>query len=86
VEIARIAAADLWGSQRHKETDSDSSYFPVRNMAAGNLKPDDTVQFGIYRTWAEALREYRQTCKICCFHGGDYEEWGLLGRYAVWLL
>jgi hypothetical protein len=25
-------------------------------------------------------------CKITSFHGGDYEEWRLLGRYAVWLL
>jgi hypothetical protein len=25
-------------------------------------------------------------CKIWGFHGGDYEEWFLLGCYAVWLL
>jgi hypothetical protein len=25
-------------------------------------------------------------CKIWGFHGGDYEEWCLLGCYAVWLL
>jgi hypothetical protein len=25
-------------------------------------------------------------CKICGFHGGDYEECRLLGCYAVWLL
>jgi hypothetical protein len=25
-------------------------------------------------------------CKIWCFHGCDYEEWCLLGCYAVWLL
>jgi hypothetical protein len=24
--------------------------------------------------------------KIWGFHGGDYEEWCLLGYYAVWLL
>jgi hypothetical protein len=23
-------------------------------------------------------------CKIWGFHGGDYEEWRLMGRYAVW--
>jgi hypothetical protein len=23
-------------------------------------------------------------CKICGFYGGDYEEWSLLGCYAVW--
>jgi hypothetical protein len=25
-------------------------------------------------------------CKIWGFHGGDYEEWCLLGCYVVWLL
>jgi hypothetical protein len=25
-------------------------------------------------------------CQIWGFHGGDYEEWRLLGRYAVWFL
>jgi hypothetical protein len=25
-------------------------------------------------------------CKIWGFHGGDYEEWCLLGCYAMWLL
>jgi hypothetical protein len=24
--------------------------------------------------------------KISNFHGGDYEEWRILGSYAVWLL
>jgi hypothetical protein len=28
----------------------------------------------------------RHLCKIWGFHGGDYEEWCLLGCYAVWLL
>jgi hypothetical protein len=28
----------------------------------------------------------RFLCKIWGFHGGDYEEWCLLGCYAVWLL
>jgi hypothetical protein len=27
-----------------------------------------------------------ELCKIWGFHGGDYEEWCLLGCYAVWLL
>jgi hypothetical protein len=25
-------------------------------------------------------------CKIFGFHGGDYEEWCLLGCYAMWFL
>jgi hypothetical protein len=27
-----------------------------------------------------------ETCNIWGFHGGDYEEWCLLGSYAVWPL
>jgi hypothetical protein len=27
-----------------------------------------------------------KTCKIWGLHGGDYEEWRLLGCYAMWLL
>jgi hypothetical protein len=27
----------------------------------------------------------KKTSKISGFHGGDYEEWCLLGCYAVWL-
>jgi hypothetical protein len=26
------------------------------------------------------------SCEICGFQGGYYEEWRLLGYYAVWLL
>jgi hypothetical protein len=33
------------------------------------------------------LKEIKyKLCKILGFHGGDYEEWCLLGCYAVWLL
>jgi hypothetical protein len=32
------------------------------------------------------LTNMRAYCRIWGFHGGDYEEWCLLGCYAVWLL
>jgi hypothetical protein len=32
------------------------------------------------------LTDINMLCKIWGFHGGDYEEWCLLGCYAVWLL
>jgi hypothetical protein len=32
------------------------------------------------------INKRSQSCKIWGFHGGDYEEWCLLGCYAVWLL
>jgi hypothetical protein len=30
--------------------------------------------------------KHERRCEISGFHGGDYEEWRLLGYYAVWLL
>jgi hypothetical protein len=38
--------------------------------------------------WKEiiAANQKRELCKIWGFHGGDSEEWCLLGCYAVWLL
>jgi hypothetical protein len=33
-----------------------------------------------------SLIKYTGICKIWDFHGGDYEEWRILGCYAVWLL
>jgi hypothetical protein len=32
------------------------------------------------------MKDYVKLCKILCFHDGDYEEWCLLGCYAVWIL
>jgi hypothetical protein len=37
---------------------------------------------GEYRRFGE----HAVSCKVGGFHGGDYEEWCLLGCYAVWLL
>jgi hypothetical protein len=39
-----------------------------------------SIQFQRYESKSELI------CKIRGFHGGDYEEWCLLGCYAVWLL
>jgi hypothetical protein len=40
------------------------------------------------RTIAEGhvTTQERRLCKIWGFHGGDYEEWCLVGCYAAWLL
>jgi hypothetical protein len=32
------------------------------------------------------MEQTRELFKISGFHGGDYEEWHLMGYYAVWLL
>jgi hypothetical protein len=41
----------------------------------------------VHSVWRRRLNAISQTsCKIWGFHGGDYEEWCLLGCYAVWLL
>jgi hypothetical protein len=36
--------------------------------------------------WNAFIIKHIQTCMILDFHGGDYEKYRLLGRYAVWLL
>jgi hypothetical protein len=41
--------------------------------------------YGVRDLWRTAKIWY-ESCKILGFHGGDYEEWCLLGCYAVWLL
>jgi hypothetical protein len=38
--------------------------------------------FGLWRMSSSGML----LCKIWGFHGGDYDEWCLLGCYAVWLL
>jgi hypothetical protein len=42
--------------------------------------------YGQYKKFAEGCKEVLKLCKILGFHGGDYEEWHLLGCYSVWLL
>jgi hypothetical protein len=41
---------------------------------------------GVSHKLLEISIEKVGVCKISGFHGGDYEEWCLLGCYAVWLL
>jgi hypothetical protein len=33
-----------------------------------------------------SYKTFQKLCKIWGFHGSDYEEWRLLGCYAVWIL
>jgi hypothetical protein len=49
---------------------------------------DIRTKFAPHRRHITAVREPNQLmlCKIRGFHGGDYEEFRLLGCYAVWLL
>jgi hypothetical protein len=42
--------------------------------------------WGTFRLKRNYARNGTWGCKIWGFHGGDYEEWCLLGCYAVWLL
>jgi hypothetical protein len=37
----------------------------------------------VFQSWP---RQIGERCKIWDFHGGDYEEWCLLGCYTMWLL
>jgi hypothetical protein len=52
-------------------------YSKCRNWNRKLAHPRRTLEASSKRPW---------WCKIWGFHGGDYEEWRLLGCYAVWLL
>jgi hypothetical protein len=57
----------------------------VRSRAIFDTSPGHCKRH--YQNRAIALgRTMGELCKIWAFHGGDYEEWCLLGCYAVWLL
>jgi hypothetical protein len=43
------------------------------------------TQFGLYFHIVIFIAQF-SNYMICGFHGGGYEEWRLLGCYAVWLL
>jgi hypothetical protein len=47
--------------------------------------PTDAELLGKFSAFYETRRFINifRTCKISGFHGGDYEEWRLLGCYAV---
>jgi hypothetical protein len=49
-------------------------------VVMGTVMPGARLQ-NIVKLWEQEV-----SCKIWGFHGGDYEEWCLLGCYAVWLL
>jgi hypothetical protein len=55
--------------------------YPKRLRRPPNLHPivQEILSPGVKRPGREANHE----CKIWGFHGGDYEEWRLLGCYAV---
>jgi hypothetical protein len=46
---------------------------------------EDSETYSSHGTLCHCVHRHRR-CKISGFHGGDYEEWRLLGCYAVWLL
>jgi hypothetical protein len=53
----------------------------VRPMMTNNLR------YRYNRVWSFLLNiERNRMVKISGFHGGDNEEWCLLGCYAVWLM
>jgi hypothetical protein len=73
----------------------------VRLVATSNLITGNKNQSGLQEKgvpfremWATLRLDYTSSwnevnfllCKILGFHGGDYEEWCVLGCYAVWLL
>jgi hypothetical protein len=62
---------------------------PVSSLPNATKQP--TLQSIINRgannnRYSNIVKSKEPPCKIWGFHGGDYEEWRLLGCYAVWLL
>jgi hypothetical protein len=55
-------------------------------MTSGQLLSYKFRNFYGFRSFITVCPNVSPTCKILGFHGGDYEEWCLLGYYAVWLL
>jgi hypothetical protein len=60
-----------------------------------HLRFNEVWQYNSQKGWSMSLGfsvkqthvpNHVRTCKIWGFHGSDYEEWCLLGCYAVWLL
>jgi hypothetical protein len=54
-----------------------SHYCPVRLTSVVSKQMERFLASYLKEIWDK---------KIWGFHGGDYEEWCLLGCYAVWLL
>jgi hypothetical protein len=57
-----------------------SNLLNIRPQSHGKQEIKDVI----ICTWS--LQICIMSCKIFGFHGGDYEEWRLLGCYAMWLL
>jgi hypothetical protein len=71
--------------------DGCSSPRDLKDRLTSSLKSFINRGMSLASGTPESLRksEFRATEKLyktSGFHGGDYEEWRLLGCYAVWLL
>jgi hypothetical protein len=64
------------------------SHFPIQGNSVPKLSPNLSPIFSIWgdSLWCTACGSCKKLCKSWGFDGGDYEEWSLLGCYAVWLL
>jgi hypothetical protein len=63
-------------------------YWPASQCDGLGSDPNQVMWYLWGRSchWSKFLPNTSVFCKIWGFHGGDYEEWCLLGCYAVWLL
>jgi hypothetical protein len=55
-------------------------------LKKGNIMTPMHVLFTLFCHFHVSLLDHKHLSNIWVFHGGDYEEWCLLGCYAVWLL
>jgi hypothetical protein len=62
-----------------------TSYFDIGEESV-NYRAVKAINTSIFANIFLISQQLKALCKIWGFHGGDYEEWFLLGCYAVWLL
>jgi hypothetical protein len=80
-----IHGPSLWTTPAHRYDRLRKLQTRPEPLHGKHQSPD----YSNYNTWWWPYRSKNITflqCKIWGFHGGDYEEWRLLGYYTVWLL
>jgi hypothetical protein len=88
--FSRMFSRNLWGLLVIHRTHVSEAQF--LDSASGKLAKRPSYSYlsflgcSLRVTVYEDILKRNNDCKIWGFHGGDYEEWCLLGCYAVWLL
>jgi hypothetical protein len=71
--------------QERQRTEKKRVALERQNLIKLAQVQDSTTIKTIVTFYPINMRQTVLHCKISGFHGSDYEEWHLLGCYAVWL-